>query len=290
MFIHNSQKKKWQKFSNLRQKWLWYNQLRNYLQVICTWFTWLVHASILKATVPLNERHDTGELYHKLKIKQLQDLSPHFDWLTYFNLILPVEVSEDEDIVSFSTSYMHEMSRLINNTESRWRETDIVVLFNTSSPFLLPVEFFTTTSSSAWSTLGSKFYRSRSKTSKTDTSKFYSWGSTSSLAVQEPWTGALAAFVCREPWAIFRIGVDALCLQITTWAWRWVGCSLRITSMLRVRRVPCTWSQQSNKPSQVCVRFTSSFHADSAQVDWSESTTILNFRDLGWSWLDGWSY
>ena len=167
--------------------------------------------------------------------------------------------------------------------------TDVVVLFNTSSPFLLPVEFFTTTSSSAWSILGSKFYRSRSKTSKTDTSKFYSWGSTSSLAVQEPWTGALAAFVCREHWAIFRIGVDALCLQITTWAWRWVGCSLRITSMLRVRRVPCTWSQQSNKPSQVCVRFTSSFHADSAQVDWSESTTILNFRDLGWSRLDGWS-
>ena len=69
--------------------------------------------------MPINERHDTGELYNKLTIGELQQLVPHINWLEYFNAFMPVDVTSDEKIVCFSIDFVKQLGPLVNNTENR---------------------------------------------------------------------------------------------------------------------------------------------------------------------------
>ena len=69
--------------------------------------------------MPINERHDTGELYNKLTIGELQQLVPHINWLEYFNAFMPVNVTSDEKIVCFSIDFVKQLGPLVNNTENR---------------------------------------------------------------------------------------------------------------------------------------------------------------------------
>ena len=69
--------------------------------------------------MPINERHDTGELYNKLSVGELQRLVPEIDWLEYFNEFMPMNVSDNERVVCFALDYVKQLGPLVNQTESR---------------------------------------------------------------------------------------------------------------------------------------------------------------------------
>lgn len=70
-------------------------------------------------TIPAEERHDVERLYTKLSVQQLKRLSPGFDWLKYFQSIIPVEVSEEEQLVTFVPDYLKNMADLLSKTNKR---------------------------------------------------------------------------------------------------------------------------------------------------------------------------
>ena len=69
--------------------------------------------------MPINERHDTGELYNKLSVGELQRLVPEIDWLAYLNEFMPMNVSHDEQVVCFALDFVKQLGPLVNQTDSR---------------------------------------------------------------------------------------------------------------------------------------------------------------------------
>lgn len=71
-------------------------------------------------SVPEVERIDTGAIYHKLSISELQAGVPQIDWLQYFKVLLhPLHVDQDEPIVSYSTPYFHRLGPVIQATDKK---------------------------------------------------------------------------------------------------------------------------------------------------------------------------
>lgn len=65
----------------------------------------------------MNLGHDTGSIYKKLTVKELQNIVKEFDWLLYFNKILPEKIDTNEPIVVYSLSYLIEIGKILEQTE-----------------------------------------------------------------------------------------------------------------------------------------------------------------------------
>ena len=74
----------------------------------------------MQISVPEVERIDTGAIYNKLTIQELQELVPQIDWLQYFKVLLhPIPVSLKEEIVSYSTPYFERLGPVIAQTDRK---------------------------------------------------------------------------------------------------------------------------------------------------------------------------
>jgi membrane metallo-endopeptidase-like protein 1 len=74
---------------------------------------------LANVTMPQSDRHDTGVMYTKLTVKQLQQEAPELDWLLYFNTFMPTTITDDEPIVSMANEYLKEMAKLVSRQEKR---------------------------------------------------------------------------------------------------------------------------------------------------------------------------
>ncbi|XP_046381233.1 neprilysin-1-like [Haliotis rufescens] len=72
---------------------------------------------LANVTKPQSERHDTGAIYDKMTIKELQQVTPTFDWVRYFNLFMPYPITEQEPVVVFAAEYLHDMFNTVMETD-----------------------------------------------------------------------------------------------------------------------------------------------------------------------------
>ena len=71
-------------------------------------------------TVPEVERIDTSSIYEKTTIGQLAQKVPQINWMLYFrHLVHPMNITEDEYIVSYSTPFFVELGKLLEATDKR---------------------------------------------------------------------------------------------------------------------------------------------------------------------------
>ncbi|KAH9513574.1 18S rRNA pseudouridine methyltransferase [Bulinus truncatus] len=97
---------------------------------------------IANATSPSEQKHDTGALYHKMTVRELQELIPTFNVLKYLREFVLDEITEEEPIVLFATQYIQDVIKIIHETDSKtvanyivWRLIeDLIPEF--SEPFL----------------------------------------------------------------------------------------------------------------------------------------------------------
>ena len=86
-------------------------------------FLWVILRDLIpnfQASLPEETRHDTGELYRNLSLKQLKREVPDFKWDVYFNASLFIRIGEDEPIVTYSLPYLKRMSKIIGATEKKY--------------------------------------------------------------------------------------------------------------------------------------------------------------------------
>ncbi|KAJ8679540.1 hypothetical protein QAD02_015327 [Eretmocerus hayati] len=71
------------------------------------------------ASLPEADRHDPSVLYHKMKLRDLQRKVPEMQWLLYLRKFLNSSLTDQETIVTYATSYLIEMGRIISQTSRR---------------------------------------------------------------------------------------------------------------------------------------------------------------------------
>lgn len=69
--------------------------------------------------MPEADRQDTGAIYKKLSLKELQTISPEFDWSSYLNTFMPIKIEMDEPVVVYAFSYLIESVKIMQKTDVR---------------------------------------------------------------------------------------------------------------------------------------------------------------------------
>ncbi|XP_054714705.1 neprilysin-4-like isoform X2 [Uloborus diversus] len=70
-------------------------------------------------TIPSEERRNYSAIYLKIPLSELQLKIPLVNWTLYFNISLPIEITDEEEIVVYAVSYLNAMSELVINTPKR---------------------------------------------------------------------------------------------------------------------------------------------------------------------------
>ena len=71
-------------------------------------------------SVPEVERIDTSAIYDKISIADLALKVPQINWMLYFrHLVHPMNITEHEDIVSYSTPFFVKLGHLLAKTDKR---------------------------------------------------------------------------------------------------------------------------------------------------------------------------
>ena len=71
-------------------------------------------------SVPEVSRIDTGAIYNKMSIRELQSNITAINWLEYFTtLFQPMDMTEEEEIVSYSTAFFIRLGEIIKDTDKR---------------------------------------------------------------------------------------------------------------------------------------------------------------------------
>ena len=72
-------------------------------------------------SVPEVGRIDTGAIYNKMTIRELQENISALDWVTYFTqLVYPMNITLDEEVVSYSTLFFMRLGEVLENTDKRY--------------------------------------------------------------------------------------------------------------------------------------------------------------------------
>ncbi|PVD37052.1 hypothetical protein C0Q70_04045 [Pomacea canaliculata] len=74
---------------------------------------------LANVTRPQAERHDTGALYKKMSISQLQQLVPQMDWLVYLRGAVSPVLSGNDEVVVFAVEYLQDMMTIVRQTDTR---------------------------------------------------------------------------------------------------------------------------------------------------------------------------
>ncbi|KAG1662546.1 Neprilysin-1 [Nymphon striatum] len=70
-------------------------------------------------TVKDEFRRDINKIYRKISIRQLRKEVPEIDWLTYFKILIPNLVGDQEEVVTFAMTYFKKFGKLVAKTKPR---------------------------------------------------------------------------------------------------------------------------------------------------------------------------
>jgi membrane metallo-endopeptidase-like protein 1 len=74
----------------------------------------------LQISVEEVNRIDTSAIYHKTTVAELQKLVPQIKWMVYFReLVSPLNITDQENVVSYSTPFFVELGKLLEVTNRR---------------------------------------------------------------------------------------------------------------------------------------------------------------------------
>ena len=79
--------------------------------------------ALANASTPEADRQDTGAIYAKMPLLELERRVPEMRWRDYLNAFLPDGVENDEPIVSYAMLYLEEMGRQLVKTDRRSYKT-----------------------------------------------------------------------------------------------------------------------------------------------------------------------
>ncbi|KAG1662544.1 Neprilysin-4 [Nymphon striatum] len=68
-------------------------------------------------TVKDEFRRDINKIYRKISIRQLRKEVPEIDWLTYFKILIPNLVGDQEEVVTFAMTYFKKFGKLVAKTK-----------------------------------------------------------------------------------------------------------------------------------------------------------------------------
>lgn len=75
---------------------------------------------LANVSIPEADRQDTGAIYEKLTLAELERQVPDIRWRDYLNAFLPEQpVDDSEPIVSYAMNYFQELGRLLSRTDRR---------------------------------------------------------------------------------------------------------------------------------------------------------------------------
>lgn len=80
----------------------------------------------IQAILPEADRLDTGSLYNKMTVEQLSQKIPKFDWLTYFNYLLPNKIHPNESIVVYCLNYLKQINSVFSYDQPKVLQNYIV--------------------------------------------------------------------------------------------------------------------------------------------------------------------
>lgn len=80
-----------------------------------------IYHSIIQASIPEVDRHDTSAIYRKLTLGDLQREIPQLNWREYLQetLGIDVEMKDDEEVVVYAMPYLIQMGRILFETDRR---------------------------------------------------------------------------------------------------------------------------------------------------------------------------
>ncbi|GFS75640.1 neprilysin-1 [Nephila pilipes] len=70
-------------------------------------------------TIPSEERRNYTAIYLKMTLAELQEKIPLVNWTLYFSIAMPLELTDDEEVVVYAVPYLLSMSDLVTNTSKR---------------------------------------------------------------------------------------------------------------------------------------------------------------------------
>ncbi|CAL4073689.1 unnamed protein product [Meganyctiphanes norvegica] len=74
---------------------------------------------LANATLPEADRHDTGQNYQKLTLKQLEKQVPEFRWHDYLKAFIADDIGPDEPIVVYAMPYLKRLAKIMRDTDKR---------------------------------------------------------------------------------------------------------------------------------------------------------------------------
>ncbi|KFM79077.1 Membrane metallo-endopeptidase-like 1, partial [Stegodyphus mimosarum] len=76
-------------------------------------------AQLANFTIPSEERRNYTAIYLKITLAELQEKISLVNWTLYFSMAMPLELTDDEEIVVYAVPYLNLMSELVINTPKR---------------------------------------------------------------------------------------------------------------------------------------------------------------------------
>ncbi|GFX17356.1 membrane metallo-endopeptidase-like 1 [Trichonephila clavipes] len=71
-------------------------------------------------TIPSEERRNYTAIYLKMTLAELQEKILLVNWTLYFSIAMPLELTDDEEVVVYAVPYLLSMSDLVTNTSKRY--------------------------------------------------------------------------------------------------------------------------------------------------------------------------
>ncbi|KAG8180916.1 hypothetical protein JTE90_020143 [Oedothorax gibbosus] len=76
-------------------------------------------AQLANFTIPSEERRNYTAIYYKITLAELQEKIPLVNWTLYFSLAMPLELTEEDEVVVYAVPYLLSMTQLVINTDKR---------------------------------------------------------------------------------------------------------------------------------------------------------------------------
>lgn len=74
---------------------------------------------LAKILIPNEERRNITSMYHKLRVFELEHVTPLIPWERYLSIVLDRNIEDDVELVVYASDYFPQLGALLNKTDSR---------------------------------------------------------------------------------------------------------------------------------------------------------------------------
>ena len=89
--------------------------------------------------IPNEERRNITSMYHKLRVFELEHVTPLIPWERYLSIVLDRNIEDDVELVVYASDYFPQLGALLNKTDSRFNS---LLSFSSSSFDFFFINFF----------------------------------------------------------------------------------------------------------------------------------------------------